>query len=322
MRIFLSCSAPPGSRSGNRVTAMRWARILESLRHRVTIDQEYEGQPCDLLVALHARRSYPSIVQFRRTNPHRPLIVALTGTDLYRDIHTSRHAQQSLEWADRLIVLQPRGRDELPARHRSKVRVIYQSTSPTWQYPAKKKDSFDVCVLGHLRHEKDPFRTALALRKMPRELNICVLHAGRALSAPMARRALSLMERDRRYIWVGEQPRALARRMLVRSRLLVLSSRMEGGANVISEAVVEGVPVLASRIAGNVGLLGARYPGFFPVGDTAALARLLLRAISDSSFYEHLRRWCADRKPLFDPARERNDWSNLLAELAVAGQRK
>jgi putative glycosyltransferase (TIGR04348 family) len=239
----------------------------------------------------------------------------LTGTDLYRDIHTSRHAQQSLEWADRLIVLQPRGRDELPPRLRFKVRVIYQSTSPTWQYPAKSKDSFDVCVLGHLRHEKDPFRVALALRRVPHELNICVQHAGKALSAPMARRALSLAARDRRYIWVGEQPRAYARRMLVRSRLLVLSSRMEGGANVISEAVVEGVPVLASRIPGNVGLLGAGYPGLFPVGDTAALAELLQRAAADPAFYERLRRRCDALKPLFNPRRERADWMGMLKEL-------
>jgi putative glycosyltransferase (TIGR04348 family) len=274
------------------------------------------------MIALHARRSYPAIVAYRRAHPHGPLIVALTGTDLYRDIYTSRHAQQSLEWADRLIVLQPCGRDELPPRLRSKVCVLFQSTSPTPHVAAKRSSTFDVCVLGHLRYEKDPFRAALALRLIPRALNVRVLHAGKALSETMALRARARMATDPRYHWLGEVSPPRARRLLARSRLLILSSRMEGGANVISEAIVDGVPVLASRISGSVGVLGARYPGFFPVGDTAALACLLKRAISDSSFYERLRRWCKDLKPLFDPARERNNWSNLLTGFAAAGQEK
>jgi putative glycosyltransferase (TIGR04348 family) len=290
---------------------------LKRLGHRVAIEQEYVAKPCDLLVALHARRSYPSIVHYRREHPDGPLIVALTGTDLYRDIHASRRAQRSLEWADRLIVLQPCGREELPPNLRSKVRVLYQSTSPTPHSPTSNVRTFDVCVLGHLRREKDPFRAALALRRLPGECNVRVLHAGKALSESMAQRARALMESDPRYLWLGELSRPRARRMLARSRLLVLSSRMEGGANVISEAVVDDVPVLASHISGSIGLLGANYPGFFPVGDSNDLAHLLQRAATDSTYYESLRGWCAGLKPLFDPVREQSDWAELLAELKL-----
>src|SRR5438270_9091003 len=99
MKIFMACPAPPHSRKGNRVTAVRWARFLKELGHRPTIGQEYEGAPCDLLVALHARRSYPAVAAFRRLHPHQPLVVALTGTDLYRDLRTSRRARRSLELA-------------------------------------------------------------------------------------------------------------------------------------------------------------------------------------------------------------------------------
>src|SRR5215469_13602006 len=96
MNIFMACPASARSRKGNRVTAVRWARILKSLGHRLTIGQEYPGTSCDLLVALHARRSYDAVRTFRRAYPQRPLIVALTGTDLYRDIRTSKRAQMSL----------------------------------------------------------------------------------------------------------------------------------------------------------------------------------------------------------------------------------
>jgi putative glycosyltransferase (TIGR04348 family) len=316
MRIVLACPAPPRSRHGNRVTALRWMRFLRELGHRVTIVSAYDEQPCDLLVALHARRSYPSLARYRRLHPDGPLVVALTGTDLYHDLGRSARARRSLEIADRLILLQPKGREALPAKWRAKARVIYQSVQPTVTIARAASRTFDVCVLGHLRPVKDPFRTALALRLVPKDLPIRVLHAGKALSPAMAKRARALMAREARYHWLGELPRGRARRLLAGCRLLVLSSRLEGGANVISEAVVDGVPVLASRIAGSVGLLGRDYPGYFPVGHTAALAGLLRRSYLVAAYYRRLRRACDRRRPLFEPSRERQSWRDLLGDLA------
>src|SRR5262249_52040319 len=170
-----------------------------------------------------------------------------------------------LMFADRLILLQPKGREELPAEVRPQARVIYQSVAPSRVRPRRSARHFDVCVLGHLRHEKDPLRTAMALRLLPPDARVRVTHAGQALGAFWAKRARAAMARDPRYRWLGEVPRWQARRILARSRLLVLSSRMEGGANVVSEALADGVPVLASHIPGTEGILGERYPGFFPV---------------------------------------------------------
>jgi len=315
MRIFMACPAPAGSRKGNRVTAVRWAGIIRALGHHLKIATDYDGSPCDVLVALHARRSYPAVAAYRKARPKGPLIVVLTGTDLYRDIRTSKRAQQSLVLADRLVLLQPRGADELTPALRRKARTIYQSARPVNLQPPSGDGHFEVVILGHLRAEKDPFRTVLALRLLSPEIPIRVTHLGEALSPAMATRARALMRAEPRYRWRGEVPRGQARRSLARSHLLVHTSRMEGGANVISEALADSVPVLASHIPGNVGLLGAKYPGYFPVADTAALAQLLHRAVCDERFYARLKESCVNLKPLVDPAREREAWRELLDEL-------
>jgi putative glycosyltransferase (TIGR04348 family) len=315
MKVCLITPAPPGSRKGNRVTALRWARILRGLDRRVTVRQEYGGDRCDLLVALHALRSFPSLEHYRAAHPEAPIVLALTGTDLYGAIHTHVEARRALEWATRLIVLQPRGLEALPAAVRDKGRVIYQSVPRPRVRPAPRPDRFEVCVLGHLRPVKDPFRTAQAARRLPPASRVQVLHLGAALSEEMAMQASAEAADNPRYRWLGEVPRWKALRVLARCRLLVLTSEMEGGANVISEALAASVPVLSSRIAGSLGLLGEGYPGYFPVGDTQALTRLLKRAETDAGFYRTLHDWCARLRPLVDPRRERHSWQALLREL-------
>ncbi len=315
MKIRLITPAPAHSRKGNRVTALRWAKLLRQLGHRVLIEERYEGGGCDLLVALHARRSYESAARFREEHPALPLIVALTGTDLYQDIHTSCQARESLQMATRLVILQPLGLLELPEHLRPKVRVIYQSVERPRAVRPKAKRFFDVCVMGHLRPIKDPFRTALAARLLPRNSRLRVLHVGGALSEEMAEQAAAEMRENSRYQWLGELPRWQARRVLAQSRLLSLTSEMEGGANVVSEAVAASVPIVASRISGSLGLLGADYPGYFPVGDTEALAALLQRAETEPRFYAELQMGCERLAPLVEPERERQTWAALLSEL-------
>jgi putative glycosyltransferase (TIGR04348 family) len=316
MKIALITPVSAQSRQGNRVTALRWARILKGLGHQVSIAQHYDGKPCDLMVALHARRSFAAIAGFRCRYPTLPLLVALTGTDLYGDIRTSAEAQESLELATRLILLQPKGLDELPAHLHPKVRIIYQSVPSLRRHPAKAKTTFDVCVLGHLRPVKDPFRTALAARLLPSTSRLRVVHVGKALSDDMATRACAEMTDNPRYHWLGELPHWQALRVLARSHLLALSSHAEGGANVLSEALALSVPIVASQIAGSIGILGEDYPGYFPVEDTAALAQLLDKAERDPLFYQALHTWCTHLAPLIQPIREYQAWSTLLDEVA------
>ena len=162
---------------------------------------------------------------------------------------------------------------------------------------------------------KDPLRAAEAARLLPATSRVRIEQVGRAYTPAWAARARAEMTANPRYLWRGDVPGAAVRRLLARSHAMVISSLSEGGANVISEAAVAGVPVLASRIDGNVGLLGADYPGYFPVGNTEALARLLKRLEGEPRFVARLIHALARRAPLFRPAREIAAWRRLLSGL-------
>ncbi len=315
MKIAIATPSIAGARSGNQHTAYRWAKFLRGFGHRVRIATQWDGNAADLLIALHARKSHASIAGFHAAHPDRPLVVVLTGTDLYRDIRTHAEARMSLDFASRLVVLQPQGRAALPAHVRGKTSVIYQSADVRVRHnPPQRR--FRVVVIGHLRDEKDPFRAALALAHLPHLTALEVMHLGQALAPEMRAQAQRLMARDPRYRWVGSMPHAQTLRRLASSHLLVVSSVMEGGANVICEAARAGVPVLASRVSGNVGMLGTDYRGYYRLFDDRALARLIARAVDDEDYYRTLKAAVRQRRPLFAPAAERAGVRALLRAAA------
>jgi putative glycosyltransferase (TIGR04348 family) len=315
VKIAIVTPAAAGSRTGNRHTAQRWAAMLRAAGHEVSVATDWDATRVDVLFALHARRSHASVVRYHQAYPDGNLVVVLTGTDLYRDIRYDAGAQRSLKLAQRLVILQDEGLKALPRQFRAKTRVIYQSAQvKTRVIPPKKK--FRVCVLGHLREEKDPFRAALALQLIPPEEKIELLHLGKAMSPALAAQAKTLMVHDPRYRWLGGLPHWRALRWLGRSHLMVISSRMEGGANAIAEAVCAGVPVLASAIPGNIGMLGSGYPGYYPPGDEKALAKLLTKAMRHQAYYQSLKRDIAARRHLFRPQSEQASLTRLLREFA------
>lgn len=313
MRIAIVSPASSGPRSGNRHTAGRWAKFLRESGHKVAVAAGWESGSEDMLVALHARKSYASIARFHAARPGTPLIVVLTGTDLYRDIRTSPDARRALDLASRLVVLQERGLKELAPRQRARTRVIYQSADIRLRH-APPARPFRVAVIGHLRAEKDPFRAVQALARLPDRRDVEVVHLGAALSPDMRASARRWMKREPRYRWLGSKPHGETMRWLARSHVLVVSSVMEGGANVICEAARIGVPVLASRVPGNIGMLGSAYPGYFRLRDDRALAGMLKRAVRDPKYYRELKISVQARRRLFAPSAESGGVQRLVRE--------
>ena len=301
LRILVVSPASSASNNGNWQTAQRWAGFL-SARYHVEITTKWTGAatPPDALIALHARRSAGSIRAYADTG--RPLVVVLTGTDLYRDIRDDDDARRSLELAHTLVLLQDAGLAELTEGLRHKASVIYQSAPALAPQPAED-GVFDVLMVGHLRAEKDPatFMQAARLASAP---GLRFVQVGGALDEGLGRLAGETAARCNNYRWLGAMAHEATRALLGKSRLLVVPSLMEGGANVIVEAVTSGVPVLASDVSGNRGMLGDDYAGYFPVGDAAALARLVERAATRPDFDRLLRAQCTARARYFAPARE------------------
>jgi len=307
--IAIISPALAAANNGNWQTAWRWSRFLRP-GHRVEIRTDWRpadgfagdaDRLPDAMLALHARRSAGAIERFAATG--RPLALVLTGTDLYRDIRVDATAQRSLVLADRLVCLQERGPDELEPALRARTTVIPQSAR-TLRPGVPRRRSFDLLLVGHLRPEKDPLTAARALARLP-DPDLRLVHVGDARDEACGAAFAAAAAADPRIERRGALAHAAARQWIRRGRLLLLPSLMEGGANVLIEAVTSGVPVLASRIGGSVGLLGETYDGYFPVGDDAALAALIARCRAEPTFLERLRAQCAARAPCFEPARER-----------------
>jgi len=316
-RVCIVSPAAEGANNGNWHTAARWREFLAAVA-RVQVDVAWDGEPVAALIALHARRSARSIARYRHAARDAPLAVVLTGTDLYRDIDSDESAQHALECASHVVVLQDEGLSRLDAATRVKARVIVQSAGA--RVPrGRADDHFGLVAVGHLREEKDPLVLMQAARLLPAASPVRIVHLGDALDDTLADAARLTAAAVPRYRWLGGVSHEEARRWIARSHALVHMSRMEGGANVVIEAVRSRVPVLASRIDGNVGLLGRHYEGYFPVGDAEALASLIQRFQADPPFAAALAAQCAERAPRFAPQVERHEVRKLLADLLSCG---
>lgn len=314
-KVLIISPALAEANNGNWQTAWRWSRMLRPL-FRTTIASQWQGEDADVMLALHARRSADAALAWAQAKGSAALAVVLTGTDLYRDIQTDLAAQRALQLAGQLVVLQERGPDALPAALRPKAQVIFQSTPRRATLP-KTDRHLRALMVGHLRDEKDPLTYLRAAARLAARADIYLDHIGAALEASLGQAARQTARRCPQYRWLGGLPHAQTRSRIQRAHVLVHPSKMEGGAHVILEAVQSGTPVLASRIAGNVGMLGPDYAGYFALGDDAALAELLQRCRDDADFLPQLRRQCEARTALFAPQREQALLCQLVAQLAA-----
>jgi putative glycosyltransferase (TIGR04348 family) len=281
-------------------------------RYKVIVQTAWSEKPVDALIALHARRSAPSIAAFAARSDR--LAVVLTGTDLYRDLPQSAAAARSLDAAARIVVLQEDALLHLAPAWRAKTSVIFQSAPPLARH-ARARDRLDCVAVGHLREEKDPRTLFRAWALLPRDLPLFLRHIGAPLEEKLAQAARELARRDPRYRYAGPLPHGRTRAAIARAHVLVHPSIAEGGANVIVEAITAGTLVIASRISGNVGMLGPGYPGYFEPGDESGLAARLVQTLEEPGYRRELRAACVARRPLFSPARERAAIRALVASL-------
>ena len=315
--IVLVSPAMREANNGNWHTAQRWSKFLSGHCDTALVKSwppaggsSAAAHAPQAMIALHARRSAESIHAWAKSYPDKPLIVVLTGTDLYRDIQHDADAQKSLALASHLVVLQEAGLQALPEQWRSKTRVIFQS-APALKPARKSSQRFRAVMVGHLRAEKDPLTFMQAAAQVQHQ-NIYFDQIGDALEPEFAERAEETHRQNPRYRWLGGLPRAVTRQRIKRAHVLVNCSVMEGGAHVVLEAVQSATPVLASRISGNTGMLGEGYAGYFPVGDAAALAALVRRCAAEPDFLARLQVQCTRRAPLFAPDAEQRHVLNLV----------
>lgn len=314
--IIIVTPALAAATSGNWQTAHRWAAFLRG-PFDVRVAASLQKGRADALIALHAIKSAAAVQAWRARGMAGPVITVLSGTDLYGPGAGSLLFREVLAASDRIVTLNERGANRLPAEARRRTVCILQSCT-AWQPAPKPRAPLRVIAVGHLRHEKSPQTLFDAAQRLRADAGIEIVHVGRALDHALGRRALALSAASPNYRWLGELTHRSARERIRRAHILVHPSRMEGGAHAVIEAVRSGTAVLASRIDGNVGLLGVDYEGYFPVGNADALAALLRRAAREPAFLRRLRAQCAARAPLFDPRRERAAVVSLLRD-ALAG---
>ena len=323
-RLLLVTPYAADANNGNWRTAARWAGLLAPAYRVLVRTTDRALAECDsidatAMIALHARRSRPAIVAWTRREPRRPLLVALTGTDLYRDVPAGDpSAVASLDDADVLVVLQDQAVADLPVRHRAKARVVYQSARTLAPFARKAAGRTHLLMVAHLRDEKDPRTLLSAWRRLPRELPATLTLIGAALDPALGAEAAALAAADPRVQWLGPRPHAWTRQAIRRAHVLVVPSRMEGGANVVVEAATAGTAVIASRVSGNVGMLGDDHPGLFPPGDPEALAASIARACRDRAFLVRLEAAGARRAERFAPESERAALRDAVAAALAA----
>ena len=313
-RILILDPSPPAIRGGNRVTALRWALLLRELGAHVSVRRQPDTQPYDLRIALHAVKNAASVKAWRERWPHTPIVVALTGTD-FQSGSDRGTALASLATADRIIVLFEEARRSAFEKYASKTVAIPQSFTACVTPEPSWADGVRFCLLANLRPVKDPLLATRALGRIREHHALRLIIVGGVLDETVAREVQAAQERDARIQWVGSQRRQKALEILAASHVLLCTSRHEGGAGTVGEALALDRAVLSTDLAACRALLGDDHPGLFPVGDAVALARLMDRYTRDEGFRAQLKQATRTRAHLVSRDLERERWRSLLADI-------
>lgn len=319
VRVAVASPYSLASAKGNTVTVRRIGGILRELGYAARESHGWDGKPAELLISLHATRGAEAVQRYRKANPEGKVVVVLTGTDLYQSLlDPSPEGEACLDAADRLVVSQEASMRSVPAKHRHKAQVVWKSVEvdvPDLR-PEREPGFFDVVVVGHLRMVKDPFLTVQAVHQRgPDWRDVRVWQLGGALEKGFTDQARGWERREPRYRWLGELPREEVIKWLCRAAVMTNTSEMEGGSNAVAESMLVGTPVVASRVEGNVGMLGEDYRGYFEPGDVQGLASRLQSLRGFGPGWEDLREQVLERRIFFHRKREMTAWEELLSVL-------
>lgn len=305
---------------GNSATAERLRGILQQGGLRVAVEEVWYGgveAPC--MVALNARRSAGAVAEYRDACPDGRVVLILTGTDINhaecRD--EGSPTRRTMADAERLVVLHEVALESVPDSLRAKCEVIYPSVClpDGLVHEVRESERFQVIMAGNVRWEKNVPLVLDACRLLPAESRVEVHLYGDA-DESMVPELLQATAGGAPFQWRGKTGHEDLLRVMAESDLLLNSSLQEGGANALCEAVALGLPVLASEIGGNLGMLGAGYGGYFPSGSVEGLVEGLIRVESDPAYYRLLKSRLKSRAERFAYQREQADWLQLVqAEL-------
>ncbi len=318
MKVLVTTPYERSSLQGNTVTAMRMVSILSEAGMDAEMlckgEQINELAVADVLIALHARKSAHFIDDFDRVNPDGKMIVFLTGTDLYRDIPNGcKICEASMDRADALVVSQEVSLTSVPYKFRDKSTVVHKSIQlPELELNAEAEPGL-FSVVGHLREVKQPFMAVESLQLLDDSVRLVLL--GDAVALDYGGAAQSWQFKEPRFKWLGRLEYVETLKWMQRSVATINTSLVEGGANSVGESIVLGVPVLASRIEGNVGMLGADYEGYFSPDDKQGLADLMSRVIHDADLSVRLRDQVKERSKIFLRENEKQDWIKVIQKI-------
>lgn len=311
MKICVASPYPLSELKGNSVTTHRIVEILNVAGFEARGSHGFDGAPADILISLHAFKGEQAVRDFQRRCPDGKVIVLITGTDLYVDLPEGR-GLESLETTDAIAITHEEARASMPAIFHDKLHIVPSCIEIPEIQAKPNAEQFVISIVGHLRSVKRSFLTIEAVAKHP-EWDVEVWQMGEALDEGMSDVACDWEESDSRYKWLGGLPREQSLEVCSQSSLTVNSSLLEGGANTVLEAMTMGVPILASCIEGNVGLLGRDYPGYFEGEDIGSKLAEIIAGKHDLNEWVSLAK---TRLPLFSRESEEAAWKKIFAELS------
>jgi glycosyltransferase involved in cell wall biosynthesis len=316
MKVLVTTPYARDSLQGNTVTAKRVVSILlETGLDASVISNDDKVEYADVIIALHARKSAHFIDDFLALNPAGKVIVYLTGTDLYHDIPNGcQICERSMSLADVLVVSHELTLNALPEKYRKKAMSVHKSIQLP-DFLGEEKIEIDpnlFTIIGHLRAVKQPFMAVESMQLLEDSVRVKLVLLGNEIDEDSGEIARSWEAIDSRFQWLGGVEYLQALQWMRRSVATINTSLIEGGANSVGESIMLGVPVLATRIEGNIGMLGEDYAGYFSAESKQELADIMQRVISDADFLAMLREQVRVRKKKFTRENEKQDWMNVL----------